>query len=1025
MFWRVTSMAKQKKNKELLSTYKGYIIVPAFIIAVTLAMTILLVVLYTYTDNIVFMIIFDVIAVGILIAYIVFYFRLSKKIKTTFHKQLFETTYTNINRIKNNDMNLVPYGESDIKEIQMLDKAVSDIKAKLSSSYILLRVPDYSNIKLEYVSKFQNLITFKSLKDNLANIIYVSQSFRNLIIEVFFRLPKGITLDKNNKERLLKIYNEAFKEHQGVLFAFAEDDRSLLIYVPVIDSFSEIKEKLNFVVTSSSIMVRDERGIQNILAQYAIVAYPYSDVDMLLGDLRYAKGQDKSYNLYLPNRNKSNVGKNLLIDTTMNINYTSKIITELSHLDYSSGDNSKNDNILTNVFTAVSNFLDIDEAGIISFDEKMDRYYSYIASDRSKLFVDGKIDKEFVDALASIVDDDNSYYFSTRKHANKSVQQQLALYGINSGTYYVVRNFDSDKILAIIYLFNRERDMIFNSYLRETFFVISLRIENYFEKRQIADYADSKHTENENILALNNMLAYHIDDDFNITYASKGIKKIFPELEVGEKCYKSFFGLEKHCKDCPLTSKKKKYFELKGNRYETSMTLSDRKDKDHVVLIKLAEDNGEKGDLFQEDFLTYSYKSMVNTIKSEYDSNARGYMLLLSIDNYEEIVKKIGSEGYNYLVRDYVRNLKNKLLIDDIYYYNPTTLAIHFPYVGHKDIITKIESIYPLSKEDYYKNSKDLATLNITYMPVSYPRGYAYPVDFIKHMSDFYHNPVYSRNKDFIYFADYSISRSASKRAFMLSVLEQEFSSHNSTSMNLQPIVRIKDGHIFGAEILLRIADAHRNVFFNAEEISRLAQQENKTQMVTESIINFIGAMYKEYGNNVFKINKFNRIAINIDQTYLDDPKLIGNIVMLCEENKLPNGFISMEIPEDVVPNNKDRIKALAEELSKYKILFSCDRYMGQYVDIDELSYLGFKEVKIARDIILAIDRDPVKYDALKEIVSVSKTSNMHIAAVGVENETQLKMLKALDEEMMVQGYYLYKPLTRADLIAALISYDK
>ena len=243
--------------------------------------------------------------------------------------------------------------------------------------------------------------------------------------------------------------------------------------------------------------------------------------------------------------------------------------------------------------------------------------------------------------------------------------------------------------------------------------------------------------------------------------------------------------------------------------------------------------------------------------------------------------------------------------------------------------------------------------------------------------------------------------------------------------MNLQPIVRVKDGHIYGAEILLRIADAHRNVFFNAQEISTIAEQENMTGMVTESIINFIGTMYKEYGNNIFKINKFNRIAINIDQTYLDNKDLLTKLIAICEENKLPNGFISMEIPEDVVPNNKEKIKDLAKELSKYKIMFSCDRYMGQYTNIEELLSLGFKEVKIARDIIMAIDRDQVKYGALKSIVESAKEHEMAVAAVGVENEAQYNLLKELDDEMVVQGYFLYKPLTRADLITALISYEK
>ena len=50
--------------------------------------------------------------------------------------------------------------------------------------------------------------------------------------------------------------------------------------------------------------------------------------------------------------------------------------------------------------------------------------------------------------------------------------------------------------------------------------------------------------------------------------------------------------------------------------------------------------------------------------------------------------------------------------------------------------------------------------------------------------------------------------------------------------------------------------------------------------------------MYGEYGKNIFKINKFNRIAINIDQTYLGDDKLIEELVKLSIENRLPKGFI-------------------------------------------------------------------------------------------------------------------------------------
>ena len=1015
---------KPNKSRELLAAYRLYILIPAWTIALVFVSALILIIVFAFTNLIGFLIALLVIAALTLVAYIIFYFNLSKRLKVTYYDQLFKTTYTNMSKLKNNDTSLLSYGDSDIKEIQQLDKITYDIKQKFDNAFLIVKSPSYEKLNLEYVDREKNLITYKSFRDNIANIVFLSQSFRNLIIEVYFNLPNEVVLNDADKKRLFDLYMDAFKEHEGSLFMVGEEGRSIVIYVPVIDSFSEIKEKLSYIVSNSSIMVRDDRGIKHIIAQYALVAYPFSNEEMILGDLRYAKRQNKPYFLFIPQRFKTNLDKKLLFNTSMNLNYMSKVISALGELDYSSMDNSKNYHVLKQVFNAIADFLDIDEAGIITYNETDRKYYPYVNSDRSSLFIKDEVKSSFIEALGKAVDEDGTYYFSTRRHANYSIERAVDLYGISSGCYFIVHNFQEDRIDAIIYLFNRNKDFFLNTYLRETFFIMGLRIENYFEKQEIANYAETKHTENEHILALSHMYVYHIDEEYKITYISSATKKKFPNLNKGEYCYKALFGHDKQCIDCPFKTRKRKIFETHKEKFESSLLLADRRDKNRVMLIRRVEKDESVGDLFENDLLVYSFKSFVDSVKNEYASSARGYMVLLSIDNADALLEKHGSEGYAFIVREYIRNLKYKLRTNDIYFYNPTTLAIHLPYNGHADIIDKIETIYPLSKESFDVD-KHLEQLSITYLPVGYPRGYAYPEDYLKHISDFYRSSTYDHGKDFIYFADYSISRCASKRDFMISVLESEFSGHNSKSMNLQPIVSVKDGRIFGAEILLRIADAHRNVFFNAEEISRLAEEENKTQLITESIINFIGEMYKEYGNNVFRINHFNRIAINIDQTYLKDQSLLPEIVKLSVENKLPSGFISMEVPEDIIPNNKEQIKALADALSKYHILFSCDRYMGQYVDIEELRDLGFKEVKIARDIILNIDKDPVKLDTVSKIVVNSKKQKLAVAAVGVENEQQYKLLRGLDEEMSVQGFYLYKPLVRSDLINALISYEK
>ena len=91
----------EQKKKNLLKTYKAYIIVPALILAIVLVVSIIMMILYANTGYIAFIIVFSVVGTLTVGAYIISYLHLSKKLKQVYYKQLYETTYTNINKIKN------------------------------------------------------------------------------------------------------------------------------------------------------------------------------------------------------------------------------------------------------------------------------------------------------------------------------------------------------------------------------------------------------------------------------------------------------------------------------------------------------------------------------------------------------------------------------------------------------------------------------------------------------------------------------------------------------------------------------------------------------------------------------------------------------------------------------------------------------------------------------------------------------------------------------------------------------------
>lgn len=995
-------------------------LIPGILLAITLVVSAIFAVLYITTGKSVFYILYFIFFIALAVLYTIASVRIYRDLYNNYYNVLYLTTRNNFHKFLINDPNFDSYNADSIEEFDDLNGDIKLIKSQIASTYVISKIPKYSNLHLEYIDEKYNLVTFNSFEKELKNIITLSQSYRNVLIEMSYDL-KDEVLSEERKEDLLVLLNDVFGDYIGVLFMFRDDGKSLLIYVPVVDSFSRIKEQIESIIKDTSITIRGYDGIKYIGAKFSVVAYPYSDVDELLSDLRYARRQGKVVNFYLPRRIKNSIGGTRILSDSMNHNYMSRILDELNALTYNYEQKDKDLEVIGELFHDLSVYLDIDLVGILNRNDMDDSFSRLIAlENKTKSNKKEAIDPQLISALSNAADEDNSYYFSKRNNASNYLGRQIDTYDISSGFYYLIKN--ENKLDYVIYFFNKNgKHMILDTYLRESLLVMCLKISHYVELMRNKEEIDLYRNQSEYLMSLTNYSLYKVDDrNMKLQYFSKDLKTIFPDLEIGEHCYKAMFGYDKMCNDCPLKTAKKKLSTYKNTNFETSLTLNDHDSHTKSLLVERKEGGEIGGDLFNHDLLINSYLSLYQNIKNSYYISGRGYMLLLSIDSMERMLEVKGSEGSLFVVRSFIKKLKEKLHTDEFYFYNNQTVALLLHNAGHVDVINICEKIYDISKA---MNSD--VELKITYLALRWPSGFANAEDFIKNANNFYFLDKNERNKDFIYFYDHKITRSASKRAFIISVIEKEFSDTSFSSVSLQPIVKAKDKRIFGAEILLRINNVFSNAIFNAEEISTIAEQEGKTGIITEAIINFIGNMYQEHGNGAFKINNFERIAINIDSTYLKDLNLVNGIVKLNDTYNFPNNFLSFEIPEEIIPTHINEIQKMAQQLSSAHIMFSVDRYTGEHIGVEKLKELGFKEIKIARNLVYKVDTDAQKYNEVKDIVNNAKEVGIGVSVVGVENSAQYTILRDFDENMGMQGYHFYKPLSRSDFIAALISYER
>ena len=759
---------------------------------------------YVITSNALFLYFLIGYAVVMLIIYLVIVTSLSRRFNMIFVRGLYSITLYNLRNITDNENALIDYPNNSYDEFISLNEQVNSLKTELDTSTLIAGNSDFSRINLDYIDVDRNVITLRSFRANLESIIFASQNYRNVLVELYYDLNDD-TLDATDMEYLITLLHKNFGDYDQLLIMVNENHKSLFMYFPRIDSLSKIREQLESTLKSATINKRTPEGITNLIAHFALVCYPYSDVRELFPDLAYAKRQEDIVNIYLPNRLVAQ-RDNKILKNSMNLNTMSKLLSPLLNLNLSLENNQKNRMEVEKALRGIRTYFDIDYVGIISYDEIRHSYffsYQNQSKEVPQLSRDNYIEKEFVYAMNSAKDENNSYFFSNRSHANSALGRHLDRVGLESGLFYVLN--DGDLTVGAIYFFNKNKQLHFDSYIQEALVVLCDKISAILLGERRDQEVNNSYQEIDSLLKLSEIATYRVkQDDYSLLRASSTAGTLFPKIKLGEKCYKALYGLDKPCSDCPLITGNKKISELAKSHYETSLVLANRKATYRVMTLRNI-GKGEGEQRYNPDLLINSYTSLVEALTNCYAINGKGYLLLLRIDNLAELIEKNGPEGYLSMVREFVGKLKKKHnYLENIYFFNNQTLALLFTEYGQIDVINECEDIFELSQNKDVKEETDYV-LNVTYLPIGYPRAFPDAQSVLKQAEQFANRGKYEINRNYIYFDDSSYQRSASKDEFMLSVIQSSF-GNKTFNVLLQPMVD-KNKRIYGGELLIRITD--------------------------------------------------------------------------------------------------------------------------------------------------------------------------------------------------------------------------
>lgn len=986
------------------------------LLAICTILSIVFMALYANTMSIVFLIL-SLVYILFLIGDVVFIgIRIVRKFTILYTEGLVSITKENMEKITNHQYDIKEYPVGNIIEFEELNKSVRHLKTDLGNTIFISKEANVEDLPITFLDKKRRIVEYYSFKEQIRNVIAFSQSFRNILIEMYYVLDNQV-LEELQQERLMNLIYDTFKDFNSSLFMRGGHGDSFFIYLPHIDSINQVIEKINILMKDTTVVTKVKGINESTTPHFSVVCYPYSDVDNIFSDLRYCKRQAKLLNVYFPNR-INNFQETTVLQTSMNHNFMSKILYRVKSLEQKDGSYNSDRKVINDVFMDLHAYLNYDYAGLITLNENTDEYRADMilnfAGDEF-LEVGQKFNSEYMDVLAEKSDPDKSLFFSKRSSVGSDLGKVLDKFNVESGMYYIT--YDGPKNIGILFIFNKDKPLELTSYLRESLYILFTMISNgYINMRRSIAYND-KVEEMNNVLMLSDYELYKIDEhNYHITYMSDGLKKFLGKFDLSLPCHKILYGLDKPCRQCPLKTGKHMQSKVKDRILETSLSMNNKRSFISTLLVRRMNENEVGYDRYDRELLISSYGSLVNYMSNQYLVHGRGYLLLLHVDNISKLVSERGSESALFVLRSFIKILKEKEIItENIFSYNDQTLALLVPEAGQKDIIEKCEQIYEVTKQRFFDTpSEDF--LSISYFPLVYPQGYPTAQDFLKYVDRTYINYKYEKNRDFIYLTQENFSRTASRELYMIDVIKESFSSDNFKLL-IQPAINIATGRIERGEVLMNIKDNVTNSILNNFELINIARKNNLTHIISSSIFNRVGIFY-EKNIATFNATNLKKICINTDYAYFAAEQFIPELTKTLEQYGIEKGYLLFEIGEKDLYDHIDEAKATFDKIRGLNISLTCDSYTGRFVSLNKLKELGISSIKIDRNITRYIDTDPDRLREIRMLMQQARELGMDISIIGVENAQQVQLLENLNIPCLLQGYYYSKPLEEFDFVA-------
>jgi diguanylate cyclase (GGDEF)-like protein/PAS domain S-box-containing protein len=389
-------------------------------------------------------------------------------------------------------------------------------------------------------------------------------------------------------------------------------------------------------------------------------------------------------------------------------------------------------------------------------------------------------------------------------------------------------------------------------------------------------------------------------------------------------------------------------------------------------------------------------------------------LLFIDLDRFKEVNDSLGHQVGDTLLREVAKRLQNGVRQEDtVARMGGDEFVVLLPGIdvaGARAVATKLlERVRQPLLLDQGTHYVPMASVGLAI----YPHDGDTP-DLLLRSADMamYQAKVAGRNQ----VAEYVVAMSdATDRAFAIQTDLAQAIEQNQLRVHFQPLCRLSDGALVGAEALVRWERPGHGLIMPGEFIG-VAEKAGLLVALDRWVLNHAVWQLGEWVKSGFWQPGW-RLSVNQNVADLQQPDVVAMLLQVLNAHRVSAHALELEITEDGLMEPSQQQMDNLQQLLAAGVTLAIDDFGTGYSSLAYLRHLPVSVIKIDQHFVQGMLLQNSDAVLVQTIVDMAHNLNHVVVAEGIESYEQRDQLKAMGAELG-QGYLFGRPANAQEFAA-------